>query len=105
MIKFFRLIWQQLLTQNKFTNYLIYAIGEIILVVIGILIALQINNSNEYRKDRQTEAVYLKELLEDFKINLEKSNRTTSRIEEVIPRLIGLLEQSALENLQFLLIH
>jgi len=47
MIKFFRKIRQQLLAENKFTKYLIYAIGEIVLVVIGILIALSINNWNE----------------------------------------------------------
>ncbi len=46
MIKFFRKIRQKMLTENKFGKYLIYAIGEIILVVIGILIALQINNWN-----------------------------------------------------------
>jgi uncharacterized membrane protein YgaE (UPF0421/DUF939 family) len=44
MIKFFRKIRKHLLAENKFSKYLIYAIGEIILVVIGILIALQINN-------------------------------------------------------------
>ena len=54
MIKFFRKIRQQLLNENlsagqagKFSKYLIYAIGDIVLVVIGILIALQINNWNE----------------------------------------------------------
>lgn len=47
MIKFFRKIRQQLLTENKFSKYLLYAIGEITLVVIGILIALQLNNINE----------------------------------------------------------
>ena len=52
MIKFFRKIRQQLLSDNKLRKYLIYAIGEIILVVIGILIALQINNWNEQRKTR-----------------------------------------------------
>ena len=46
MIKFFRKIRQKLLAENKFSQYLIYAIGEIILVVIGILIALSINNKN-----------------------------------------------------------
>jgi len=50
MIKFFRKIRQKLLSENKFSKYLIYAIGEIILVVIGILIALGINNWNENRK-------------------------------------------------------
>ena len=44
MIRFFRKIRQRLLTENKFSKYLIYAIGEILLVVIGILIALNINN-------------------------------------------------------------
>ena len=84
--------------QNKTSSYLKYAIGEIVLVVIGILIALQINNWNENRKDRANESVYLKELLIDFEINLQKSIEVTSRIEEVIPSLSGLLEQSALEN-------
>jgi hypothetical protein len=49
MIKFFRKIRQRLLIENKFSKYLLYAIGEIVLVVIGILIALQINNWNEDR--------------------------------------------------------
>ena len=49
MIKFFRKIRQKMLTENKFSKYLIYAIGEIILVVIGILIALSINTWNERR--------------------------------------------------------
>jgi hypothetical protein len=55
MIKFFRKIRQRLLTENKFSKYLLYAIGEIILVVIGILIALQINNWNDERKMRIVE--------------------------------------------------
>ena len=62
MIKYFRRIRQRLLSENKFSKYLIYAIGEIILVVIGILIALSINNSNELRKTREAEKVYLKEI-------------------------------------------
>lgn len=50
MIKFFRKIRRELLANNKAYKYLLYAIGEIVLVVIGILIALQINNKNEERK-------------------------------------------------------
>jgi len=50
MIKFFSKIRRRLLTENKFSKYLIYALGEIILVVIGILIALNINNRNEFNK-------------------------------------------------------
>ncbi len=52
MIKFFRKIRRTLLSENKFSKYLLYAIGEIILVVIGILIALQINNWNETKKEK-----------------------------------------------------
>ena len=69
MIKFFRRVRQRLITENKFSKYLIYAIGEIILVVIGILLALQINNWNEHRKTRLTEATKLNKLLEDLKLD------------------------------------
>lgn len=50
MIKFFRRIRQQLISENKFSRYLLYAVGEIILVVVGILIALQLNLKSENRK-------------------------------------------------------
>ncbi|MBR9847571.1 MAG: hypothetical protein GYB35_16380 [Algicola sp.] len=66
MIKFFRKIRQKMLTENKFSKYLIYAIGEIILVVIGILIALQINNWNETRQIKKVEKEILYVLLEDL---------------------------------------
>ncbi|PIQ17449.1 MAG: hypothetical protein COZ75_13325, partial [Flavobacteriaceae bacterium CG_4_8_14_3_um_filter_34_10] len=62
MIKFFRKIRQKTLTENKFGKYLTYAIGEIILVVIGILIALQINNWNENRKNSNEEIAILQSL-------------------------------------------
>jgi len=50
MIKFFRNLRQHMIKENKVTKYLLYAIGEIVLVVIGILIALQINNNNEEKQ-------------------------------------------------------
>jgi len=59
MIKFFQKIRQNLLSEGKTGKYLKYALGEIILVVIGILIALQINNWNENRKNRNLERVVL----------------------------------------------
>jgi len=62
MIKFFRQIRQQLLMENRTGKYLKYAIGEIVLVVIGILIALSINNWNDERKLRQKEIKYLSDL-------------------------------------------
>lgn len=67
MIKFFRIIRQQMLTENKFSKYLLYALGEIILVVIGILIALQISNRNEIQKNNQQELLILENILQDLK--------------------------------------
>lgn len=66
MIKFFRRFRQQLLLENKFSKYLLYAIGEIILVVIGILIALQINNWNNNRIDNISETNYIKNIERDL---------------------------------------
>jgi len=62
MIKFFRKIRQKLLSENKFSKYLIYAIGEIILVVVGILIAVFINNLNIKQQNEEKEILYLTRL-------------------------------------------
>ena len=98
MIKFFRKIRQKLIVENRFNKYLLYAIGEIILVVIGILIALQINNWNENKKNSISETIYLNEMLEDFENNLQRSIDITSEIESDLTKLIELLKQSALEE-------
>jgi hypothetical protein len=74
MIKFFRKIRQRLVVENKFSKYLLYAIGEIILVVIGILIALQINNANEVKKARKQEVKYLKNLQADVLSELKNND-------------------------------
>ena len=66
MIKLFRNIRQNLLNERKTTKYFKYAIGEIVLVVIGILIALQINNWNENQKAKTTEIYVLKEILSNL---------------------------------------
>jgi hypothetical protein len=66
MIKFFRQIRQNMIKENRTSKYLLYAIGEIILVVIGILIALQINNWNENQKAETTEIYVLKEVLSNL---------------------------------------
>lgn len=67
MIKFFRHIRQNLILENKTGKYFKYAIGEIVLVVIGILIALQINNWNENRKDHKMSIEFLKGINNDLK--------------------------------------
>lgn len=69
MFKFFKRIRQQLLSQNRFSKYLFYAIGEIVLVVIGILIALQVNNWNLERKAIQEEIIILKNIKEDITLD------------------------------------
>ncbi|WP_445384148.1 DUF6090 family protein [Robiginitalea sp. IMCC44478] len=66
MLRFFRQIRQRLLTDNKFSKYLLYAIGEILLVVIGILIALQIDNWNENRQKAKEEHEILKQIEQDL---------------------------------------
>ena len=76
MIKFFRKIRQKMLTENKFSKYLIYAIGEIILVVIGILIALSVNNCNNVRIDRNEEVEILKALQVDFRETKKRAEKT-----------------------------
>jgi hypothetical protein len=81
MIKFFRHIRRHLLSESKFSKYLIYAIGEIILVVIGILIALQFNNWNESRKENILAKNYYKRLLSDLKADKEYANRYISRVD------------------------
>tara|TARA_R110000744_G_scaffold380117_1_gene499843 strand:+ start:1751 stop:2536 length:786 start_codon:yes stop_codon:yes gene_type:complete len=78
MIKFFRKIRQKLLSENKFSKYLIYAIGEIILVVLGILIALQFNTWQIEKKDRKIE----KTLLENIKRDLESDIQEFRNVKE-----------------------
>lgn len=97
MIKFFRKIRQNLLQENRFSKYLLYAIGEIVLVVIGILIALQVNNWNEERKQNQIEKQLLNELIENLELNEQKISASISEeyksIESVKKILIVLENQ------------
>ncbi|WP_296705944.1 hypothetical protein [Algoriphagus sp.] len=71
MISLFRKIRQKLLSQNRVTRYLVYAIGEIFLVTIGILIALQVNNWNEERKIRIAEQRILQNLRTELVLNIK----------------------------------
>ena len=73
MIKFFRKIRQKLLVENRFNKYLLYASGEIILVVIGILIALQINNWNEKRSTEKHFQKILIEMRKDLETDIINS--------------------------------
>lgn len=76
MIKFFRRIRYDLMEKNKTGKYLKYAIGEIVLVMIGILLALQVNNWNEYRKNKIMETDYLIRIFQDLDHDLAEFERT-----------------------------
>ena len=70
MIRFFRVLRQRLLAENRVSRYLLYALGEIALVMVGILLALQVNNWNEARKDRAFLDFSLQEIHSDLKSDL-----------------------------------
>ena len=92
MIKFFRKIRQNLLMENKTGKYFKYAIGEIILVVIGILIALQINNWNEERKRLRQENTILLSLKFDFLESKYRLQETMKQQKASINRCVALIE-------------
>ena len=103
MIKFFRHIRQSLLMEKptsaqpgKSIKYLKYALGEIILVVIGILIALQVNTWNENRKNISKKNALLKAMKVEFKDNLEQLDTVIYYDNLVLKscgRLLGLTEE------------
>lgn len=98
MITFFRKIRQELAAQNNVAKYLRYAIGEIVLVVIGILIALQVNNWNQGRKDNKFEheiLLLIDQNLEQDSISLTFELSNTKLAIQLINRL---LEQVTLKN-------
>jgi len=79
MLRLFHKIRRQLFSENKVGRYLLYALGEIILIVIGILIAITIDNNNEERKIRKMEQAYLVGLKSEF----EQSRRKLQTLIEV----------------------
>ncbi len=91
MIKFFRRIRHRLLSENNFSQYLLYAVGEIILVVIGILIALQINDYNEQKKEREKELVLLSNLSNEIQLDMLQIENNTRLSSERLNRLDSLV--------------
>jgi len=80
MFKFFRNIRQSLLMKDKITKYYKYAFGEIVLVVIGILIALSINNWNEARKNRIEQLILINNIIEDLRLDSIHINKSLSEV-------------------------
>ena len=106
MIKFFRKIRRNLLIGNKTGKYLKYAFGEVVLVMIGILLALQVNNWNEIRKENSKEHEILSYAIENLKsdsLSLVKLIYNTNRIIQVHADLIefsqGKIQESDITDL------
>jgi hypothetical protein len=87
MIKFFRHIRKSLIEQNKMSKYFKYAVGEILLVVIGILIALQINNWNEHQKKRNLKNEYIVSLINDYTKDTTQLNARLVRNKQRLNRI------------------
>ncbi len=98
MLKFFRKIRQNLLKENHFSKYLLYAIGEILLVVIGILIAVQINNWNEARKEKIMERQILEAILDNLVEDKENLNHSIQCFEEAQRRIERLIVPSQISK-------
>ena len=90
MLRFFRQIRKKLMEQSKVRKYLFYAIGEIALVMIGILLALQVNNWNENRLQENEEAFYLQKLQQ----SITQDTTTYSQVIELL--------DSAIDNLSII---
>jgi hypothetical protein len=87
MIKFFRRVRQRLLSENKFSKYLLYAIGEIALVMIGILLALQVNNWNQSVNNAKKELYYLEKLQSNIAIDTMQIGAILTVIESYLQDL------------------
>jgi hypothetical protein len=101
MLKFFRRIRQNLLLQDKTSRYFKYAIGEIVLVMIGILLALQVNTWNEQRKLNNEEQHLLEDLLSEFHLNLEnlKDNMFINKNnQKAVVGLLDLIQQKKIKG-------
>jgi hypothetical protein len=102
MIKFFRKIRQQLLVENKTGKYLKYAIGEIVLVVIGILIALSINNWNVQREQHTQITKYAKSFIQDLEkdiVMMDTINNTAKQISIRFDSLANYIRNSKIEEI------
>ncbi|WP_411896211.1 DUF6090 family protein [Winogradskyella sp. A2] len=98
MIKFFRKIRQRLLTENKFSKYLIYAIGEIVLVVIGILIALQVNNWNQRQQFKELSSIYIEDFKREINSDIVALSKRIASNERMTQNVNAILTTLATKN-------
>lgn len=98
MIHFFPRYRQRFLKESRFTRYLVYAIGEIVLVVIGILIALQINNWNEERQVRKKQQILLQGMYNELGKDVEMMDEYITGLNRATPIRKAVFLKSNLEN-------
>lgn len=98
MLRFFRKLRRQLIKEGHVKNYVLYTLGEILLVVIGILIALQINSWNEQAKDRAAEKIYLNSIKDDLVTDTTNLNLVLDQVAlnlDAMLTLINLINHSS----------
>lgn len=108
MIRLFRKIRVRLLSEDKYSTYLLYASGEILLVVVGILIALQIDNWNDQRKERIKELSYLEGIKNDLVNNLNEVNSFIQQKQRAIESaniIISYFENDTINNPTYFNLH
>ena len=98
MIHFFRRLRQRLINQERLGKYLLYAVGEILLVVIGILIALQVNNWNQQRISQNKEKVYLQEIKAALQMDLADQNRVMDFNQKKIELILQVVSEMGKEK-------
>ncbi len=98
MIKFFRKIRQNLLSEGKVGKYLKYAVGEIVLVVIGILIAIQVNNLNDLRKTNIQKNLLIESLITDLKMDTTMLGQSLKILKEDSAQNLGFIQRMSKSN-------
>lgn len=101
MLPLFRRIRQSLLSENKFSRYLLYGVGEILLVVIGILLALQVDNWNQHRQREEEVAKYLVNLREALHDDISSLDNTISTNQFRLYGIFYILKFSGLNTSTF----
>jgi len=98
VLRYMRKLRKKLIINKRFKDYLLYALGEIVLVMIGILLALQVDTWNQNRIDRDTEREAIISLLEEFRLNKERIERKQEKRRLALSNLDIFLEKASTGN-------
>ena len=97
-MKFFRKIRQNLLVENKTGRYFKYAIGEIVLVMIGILLALQVNNWNQRLKNEELSKLYYSDFISEVSSDISTLNSRIDKNEKIMQNVSSIITTLATKN-------